>query len=86
MKLFKRSSLTEWLFGVLLILTPSLASMVFYLPMQLLRGDLSKGLAILQLIIGLIAVAVVPLLVFRWSRFFVRVATRKLLKLNQQVR
>jgi hypothetical protein len=86
MKLLKRPKLTEWLFGVLLILAPSLASVMFYLPMQLLRGKLGTMLSILQLVIVLIGVAVVPVIVFRWSRFFVRVASRRLLWQNQQMR
>jgi hypothetical protein len=84
MKLFKRPNLTEWLFGVLLILTPSLASLIFYFPMQLLHGQLSKVLSVLQWVIVLIWVAVVPVIVFRWSHFFVRVANRKLLKQHHE--
>jgi hypothetical protein len=85
MKLLKRPNLTEWLFGVVLILTPSLASLIFYLPMLLFRAQLSNALSALQLLLFLIAVAVVPVLVFRWSHFFVRVANRKMLKQYQEM-
>jgi hypothetical protein len=86
MKLFKRPRLTEWLFGVLLLLTPSLAGVVFYLPLQLLGGEPGKALGFVRLVIVLIAVAVLPVSVFRCSRFFVRVASRELLRQNRQIR
>ena len=86
MNLFKQPSITEWLFGVVIIMTPSIAGLIVYLPLRFLTGELSKALLILQLGVVLVGVAVVPVIVFRWSRFFVRVATRKLFRQNQQGR
>jgi len=86
MKYCKRPSLIEWFFGVVLIITPSIAGLIFYVPLHFLTGELSKMLSILQLGVVLVGVAIVPVIVFRWSRFFVRVASRELFKRNQRIR
>jgi hypothetical protein len=90
MKLFiKWPSFTEWLFGVVILMALQMSALVVYLPLRLLTGNDSSKLSwasIPQLVVCLVGIAVVPVIVFRWSRFFVRVASRRLFRQKEQTR
>ena len=80
----KWPNFTEWLFGAVLLLTLQLAiGLIFYVPLVLLTANDSSRFSWrspAQLAVVLVGAAIVPLIVFRWSRFFVRVASRRLLR------
>jgi len=43
MNLFKQPSITEWLFGVVIIITPSIAGLIVYLPLHFLTGETQQS-------------------------------------------
>jgi uncharacterized membrane protein (DUF485 family) len=88
-RFIKRPSLTEWLFGVVIIVALQISALVVYLLLRLLTGNDSSKLAwasISQVVILLVGIAILPVIVFRCTRFFVRVASRRLFRQNQQIR
>ena len=77
----KTPKFTEWLYGVVMVFTFQLLASLVLVPIYLLNGNrvaLPIWSTIGTVVCSLVAVVVVPVIVFRWCRFFVRVASRKM--------
>jgi len=86
-RLTKWPTFTEWFFGVVIVMTLDLLiGLVFILPLYLLERNDSNWQATVGLVSLLIGAAIMPVIAFRWTRFFVRVASRKLFRQNHQSR
>jgi hypothetical protein len=85
----KLPSFTEWVFGFVLLLTLQLAiGLVFYVPLVLItRNDSSRfsWRSPAQSAVLLVGVVIVPIIAFRWSRFYVKVASRRLLRQDRSL-
>jgi hypothetical protein len=85
----KLPSFTEWLFGVIIWVVPQMAvALVLAVPMMVSSGGRTQPvwMAVISMLAGVVGVVVGPVIVFRWSRFFVRVASRKLFKQSRHQR
>jgi hypothetical protein len=82
----KRPRFTEWLFGVVIIMMLQIGTAIVCLPFYLhdTRSSQSQWRALTQAVVVLVGIALLPVIVFRWCRFFVRVASRKLLKQSHE--